>query len=87
MEATIDRFGRILIPYKLRKMFGLRPGTILEVQGSEKGIHIKPVEEKPSLFKKEGVLVFSASPVGDIIEVLKNVRSERTEVLMTLPKK
>lgn len=31
MEVTIDKFGRILIPKKLRVMFGLVPGQIIDL--------------------------------------------------------
>ena len=31
MEVTIDKFGRILIPKKIREMLGLEPGQVLEV--------------------------------------------------------
>lgn len=82
MEATIDRFGRILIPYKLRRILGLKPGVVLEIQGSEKEIRLKPVEGAPPLFRKEGVLVFSADPTGDITEVLEKVRTERSRILI-----
>jgi bifunctional DNA-binding transcriptional regulator/antitoxin component of YhaV-PrlF toxin-antitoxin module len=83
MEATIDRFGRILIPYKLRKILGLQPGVVLEIQGSEDEIRLKPVEGKAPLFKKDGVLVFSADSTGDITDVLEKVRTERTRTLIT----
>jgi AbrB family looped-hinge helix DNA binding protein len=31
MEVTIDKFGRILIPKKVREMLGLKPGQVLEL--------------------------------------------------------
>lgn len=31
MEVTIDKFGRILIPKKIREALGLKPGQILEI--------------------------------------------------------
>ncbi len=31
MEVTIDKFGRILIPKKIREMLGLKPGQVLEL--------------------------------------------------------
>jgi AbrB family looped-hinge helix DNA binding protein len=82
MEATLDRFGRILIPQKIRKIFGLKPGAILEIEGSEKEIRLKPLEEKPSLAKKNGVLVFSADATDDLVGMIDEVRSERNKSLI-----
>jgi AbrB family looped-hinge helix DNA binding protein len=82
MEATIDRFGRILIPQKIRKIFGLKPGVVLEIKKSEKEIRLKPLEEKPSLANKNGVLVFSADPTDDLVGLIDKVRSERNRILM-----
>ena len=31
MEVTIDKFGRILIPKKIRESLGLKPGQVLEI--------------------------------------------------------
>jgi hypothetical protein len=56
--------------------------VVLEIQGSEKEIRLKPIEGESPLFKKEGVLVFSADPIGDISVVLEKVRTERTRTLM-----
>ncbi|MBI4766540.1 MAG: AbrB/MazE/SpoVT family DNA-binding domain-containing protein [Deltaproteobacteria bacterium] len=87
MEATIDRFGRILIPQKIRKIFGLKPGVVLEIKGSEKEIRLKPLEEKPSLVRKNGVLVFSADPTDDIVGMIDKVRSERSRNLISSQEK
>ncbi len=32
MEVVIDKFGRILIPKKIRDMLGLKPGQMLELE-------------------------------------------------------
>ena len=82
MDATIDRFGRILIPQKLRKIFGLKPGVVLKIEGSEKEIRLKPLEDKPSLARKDGVLVFSADPTDDLVGLIDKVRSERNRNLI-----
>jgi NAD(P)H dehydrogenase (quinone) len=48
-----------------------------EIKGSEKEIHSKPLEEKISLAKKNGVLVFSADLTNDIVDLIDKVRSDR----------
>lgn len=35
MEVTIDKFGRILIPKKIRQLLGLLPGQKLELVADE----------------------------------------------------
>ena len=32
MEAVIDKFGRIVIPKKLRDDLGLRPGSVIKIE-------------------------------------------------------
>jgi AbrB family looped-hinge helix DNA binding protein len=87
METTIDKFGRILIPQKMRKLFGLRPGAVLEIKETEKEIRLTPKEGRTSLVRKDGILVFSANPTGDIVEMVDKVRSERSRNLMNLQEK
>lgn len=36
MEATIDRFGRIVIPKKIRDDFNLKPGSQIHFEEAEK---------------------------------------------------
>jgi AbrB family looped-hinge helix DNA binding protein len=82
METTIDKFGRVLIPQKMRKIFGLRPGAVLEIKESEKEIRLTPLEGRTPLVRKDGILVFSADPTGDIVDIVDKVRSERSRKLL-----
>ena len=59
MEATLDRFGRIVIPKKIREDFHLQVGSSIRIEEGEGEIVLKPVEGEPNLVKKDGVLVFS----------------------------
>ena len=77
MEATLDRFGRIVIPKKIRDDFNLQAGTQINFEESEQGIILKPKHGEPNLFLKDGVLVFSGVPMGDISEALTKHRDER----------
>ena len=47
MEATLDRFGRIVIPKKMREYFNLRPGSPVRIEEGQDGILLKPVEGEP----------------------------------------
>jgi AbrB family looped-hinge helix DNA binding protein len=77
LKTTLDRFGRVLIPKKVRVDLGLSPGDPLEIESRDNGILIKPLNDEPHLVDKEGVLVFSGDPMGDIIEAVRKHRDSR----------
>jgi bifunctional DNA-binding transcriptional regulator/antitoxin component of YhaV-PrlF toxin-antitoxin module len=65
-ETIVDRFGRIVIPKKIREDFK-----------SEQGIVLKPVRGEPNLHWKDGVLVFTGSALGNLNEALAKHREDR----------
>lgn len=77
METTVDKFGRIVIPKKIRNDFNLEPGTQIHIEENGQAIVLKPVQGEPDLILKEGVLVFSGTPAGNLDEVLTKHREER----------
>jgi len=81
METTLDKFGRIVIPKKVREDFNLKAGTQFSIEESEQTIILKPIHDKPKLILKDGVLVFSGTPTGNLDEALKKHREERTSAL------
>ena len=81
METTLDRFGRIVIPKKVRDFFGLKPGTQLRIEESSDAIILRPVHGEPNLIEKDGVLIFTGSSVGDVEEALTHNRNERLMIL------
>mgnify|MGYP000860350717 FL=1 len=42
MELTIDSGGRIVLPKALRDVFGLLPGTVVDVSAYGSGVQITP---------------------------------------------
>ena len=46
METTLDRFGRIVIPKKVRKDFNLKPGAHLKIEETDDTIVLKPVSDE-----------------------------------------
>ena len=77
MHTTIDRFGRIVLPKKLRDDFNLEPGSQIYIEESGQEIILKPIHGEPNLRLKEGVLVFSGVPLGDLNNALAKHREER----------
>lgn len=78
MEATLDRFGRIVIPKRVREEFGLDPGTVLEIEGDEGRIVLSPRRDEPDLVREDGVLVFTGEAVGDLESAVEALRHRRS---------
>lgn len=77
-EAKVDRFGRVVIPKRLRDELGLEPGTRFVLTSSRDELHLKPVPGEPPLVRRGGVLVFGGEPSGDVEGQLARVREART---------
>ena len=81
METTLDKFGRIVIPKEIRDDFNLIPGSQIRIEESNQAIILKPIGGEPNLHWKDGVLVFSGSPMGALDKALEKHREERTKKL------
>ena len=81
MEATLDRFGRIVIPKKIREDLHLQVGSSIRIEEGDGQIVLKPIEGEPSLLKKDGVLVFSGKAVGNVETAIEEHRQERNKLL------
>ena len=92
MEVTIDKFGRILIPKKIRQLLGIQPGQTLELIADEetKTIDLIPKEENTAVLKitKAGIPVFNFSSAEktefDVAELIRKDREERDRKLRGL---
>lgn len=78
MEATLDKFGRIVIPNRVREEFGLDPGTVLEIESGEGKIVLSPRRDQPDLVREDGVLVFTGEAVGDLESAVEAHRNRRS---------
>ena len=81
METTLDRFGRIVIPKEIRDDFNLKPGSQIRIEESDQVIILKPLQGEASLHWKDGVLVFSGTPLGDLSKELEKHREDRAKNL------
>ncbi|MBW1999626.1 MAG: AbrB/MazE/SpoVT family DNA-binding domain-containing protein [Deltaproteobacteria bacterium] len=66
METTLDRFGRVVIPKRVRDDLGLQAGAVLQIKQEGHKILMEPVHEGPPIVVKKGVLVFQGTATGDI---------------------
>lgn len=81
-ETIVDRFGRIVIPKKIREDFNLEAGTQIRFEESEQGIVLKPVHGEPNLRWEDGVLVFSGAALGDLSDALEKHREQRAQNIL-----
>src|ERR1043166_9705438 len=79
MEITVDRFGRVVIPKKIREGLGLSPRSVLRLEEREDEILLTPLRDGPPTRLKGGVLVFSGEPLEDLAEPVKRHRVERSK--------
>ena len=77
METTLDKFGRIVIPKRVRDDLGLKPGAVLQIEQADQRILVEPVNDGPHVVVKNGVLVFSGTATGDIVGAIQVNRQER----------
>jgi AbrB family looped-hinge helix DNA binding protein len=77
VKARVDKFGRIVIPLRLREKTNLAQGSEVEIDEEGGRIYIEPVHERAALARDEdGVLVLHAElPQG--IDPVALQREER----------
>lgn len=77
METTLDKFGRVVIPKEIRDNLGLKPGEILKVEKSDDEVILKPLREETPIKIKDGVMVYTGTATGNIMEAVRAHREER----------
>ena len=80
MLTALDKYGRILIPKKLRQQLGITKSTSLNIREEGKKIVIEPVEEE-MLEEKHGVLVYTGELKDKEQDLLKEERKKRMKKL------
>jgi AbrB family looped-hinge helix DNA binding protein len=79
MTLKIDKAGRIVLPKPVRERFHLREGSELELEERPDGLTLRPVEQRPSMLRKNGIWVHLGKvPRGfDWNDAVDGVREER----------
>lgn len=76
-QPAIDRFGRILIPKRLRQRLGLSPDTPVRFEVVGDALVVRPVPDEAPLRRKGGVLVAEVDGLADLGDVIDEVREAR----------
>lgn len=84
MTTTLDKYGRILIPKRLRELLRITPHTQLVI--SEKGnkIIIEPVSAENPYEEKDGMLVFVGELEVGYESLIEQERKRRDEQILGL---
>jgi AbrB family looped-hinge helix DNA binding protein len=82
METTIDRFGRVVIPKRVREDLGLVVGESLVIEARDEGILLRPAREGAVLKHKGRVLVFIGNGTGEPGDLVRTLRDERLHRLV-----
>ena len=79
MELSIDKFGRVVLPKKLRERLGVRSGLTVEVLDAAGGVILKPVRHAPTLIRKQGILIHQGQPSRSVAwpTLVEDEREER----------
>ncbi len=62
MKTTIDKYGRIIIQ-SIRKQLGFAPGVEIDLVEENDVLIGKPVQKGGELILKEGVMVYTGTPL------------------------
>ena len=83
MEIRIDKSGRIVVPKPLRERLGLKPNTRLEAIEQPGGMLLRPVEQRPSMTRIDGLWVhLGRAEPGARWDVLEDVRAGRLDSVL-----
>jgi len=76
MLITLDKFGRVLIPKKMRETMGLVKESQVNLKYEENKIVIENVEKSPFM-EKDGLLVFTGKLDANWNDLIKSQRKKR----------
>jgi AbrB family looped-hinge helix DNA binding protein len=79
--VTIDKAGRMVLPQGVRKQFGLRTGSSLDLHITSDSIILYPVETRAALTQENGLYVHEGKPDGKILDAVESARDERNRAV------
>ena len=82
MIITLDKYGRILIPKKIRKLLGIGPESQLVIKEQGDKIIIQPLKTENSWVKKEDLLIYTGNWENKEIDLLNEMRQDRDHQLL-----
>ncbi len=80
-QLTVDQFGRIEIPEKIRQQLGINNQTKLSLKVENGQLIIQPLKPELETYYEDGILVFKAEPIGNTETIIDELRTERINEL------
>ncbi len=77
MVTTLDKYGRILIPKKMRKKMGIAKNAQLKLVQEENRLIIEPIPEETPLVIENGFLVYTGEMPDDVDDFIQKDREDR----------
>jgi len=77
IKTKIDKFGRIVIPKKIRNNFGLKNNSEVLIEAVKDGIIVHPEASVPIVMDKDGIIVVCSEPTEAFTDFLKKDREDR----------
>lgn len=84
MTTTLDKYGRILIPKRLRELLGITPQTQLVITEEGNKLIIEPVPEENPYEEKDNMLVFVGELESAYEHLIEQDREERDNKILGL---
>jgi AbrB family looped-hinge helix DNA binding protein len=82
IKTKIDKFGRIVIPKKIRNDFGLKNNSEVLLEAGEDGIIVHPDTKLPFVMDKDGILVVCSEPTESFTGFLEKEREDRIKKIV-----
>ena len=65
-QLTLDQFGRVEIPEKIRQKLGINNDTKLSLKVENGQLILNPLQSELETYYEDGILVFKAEPIGNV---------------------
>ncbi len=77
--VSMDKAGRLVLPKAVRERLHLVPGAVLSIEVREDRVELRPVEQEPSLIKRDDWWVHLGRAAADfpVEEAVRRHREER----------
>ena len=82
-QLSLDQFGRVEIPEKIRQQLGINSETKLSLKIENGQLILKPLKPELETYYEDGILVFKAEPMGNTETIIDELRTERINELIS----
>ena len=83
MVTTLDKFGRVIIPKRLREHLGINTKSTLNISEDGKRIVIELIQDKEPVVERNGILVFTGNLDDKKGDLIKSDRNRRMKKILT----